>query len=246
MAATVACLHHLERPVLGFAEAPLRAAGLAIEERDLPRGDPLPGVDEVAGIVSFGGVQSVAEIERHPYLEAEAELLREAVAREVPVLGVCLGGQLLAHALGASVRRMPERMVGWWPIEPLPPATEDALVRELPEAPVALHWNEDCFELPAGAVELAARVGPGVEAFRAGSCAWGIQFHPEVDAATLDHWYAEDFAHLSGREEAAARAADAEHLPAQAALGRALFGAFAGAVVSAASARAISPSGSAR
>lgn len=237
MAATVACLHHLDRPVLGFAEAPLRAAGLAIDERDLPRSDPLPALDEVAGIVSFGGVQSVTEIERHPYLEAEAQLLREAVEREVPVLGVCLGGQLLAHALGAPVSRMPARMVGWWAIEPLPPAAEDPLVRELPEQPVALHWNEDCFELPDGGVELAARVGPGVEAFRVGSCAWGIQFHPEVDSPTLDHWYAEDFAHLSGREEAAARAADAEHLAAQAALGRSLFGAFAGAVARAAAAR---------
>src|SRR2546423_6389675 len=99
----VACLHHLDDPVLGHAGAALVAAGFELDERNLLRGDPLPRPDDVAGIVAFGGCQSVREIDRYPYLVSEAELLREAVARGLPVFGICLGGQLLAHALGAPV-----------------------------------------------------------------------------------------------------------------------------------------------
>src|SRR3954469_14734279 len=93
-------LHHLDKNFLGNAGAPLREAGLEIEERDLKRGDPLPSLDEADALLSLGGDQSVRDIEQYGYMTGETEMLREAVARGVPVLGVCLGGQLLAHALG--------------------------------------------------------------------------------------------------------------------------------------------------
>ena len=224
----VACLHHLATPFLGHAGTALRAAGVPFTEHDLRR-EPLPDLDDVSALISFGGDQSVTEIDRHPVLRAEAVLLAEAVEHEVPVLGVCLGGQLLAHALGGTVRRMPRRMLGWFEVDLLPAAADDPVFGALPSPVRALHWNEDAFGVGDGAVELLGRAGPGVEAFRAGPAAWGIQFHPEVDAAALDTWYEEspEMVAEAGTTIADARAADARHLPAQEELALRLFGAFA-------------------
>jgi GMP synthase (glutamine-hydrolysing) len=237
--ARVACLHHLERPFTGHAGVALRQAGIALAEHDLRRGDPLPELSEIDGIISYGGEQSVTEAERHPYLQREEEFLCEAVERRVPVFGICLGGQLLAHALGGEVRRMPRRTVAWEPLEPLPAAEGDPAFGDLPSASRALHWNEDAFEAPIGAVELLARRGDGVEAFRWGDRAWGIQFHPEVNAAIVDEWYRnyEDWLAEARVSEFAMRAADERWMPGQPVLSRALFGGFARVVIEAAAAR---------
>jgi len=200
----VAVIHHLSQPFLGHAERPLRDVEL------IEHSGTLPALDDVDGIVSFGGIESVLD----GGLEAEAELMRSAVAADVPVIGVCLGAQLLAHALGGKVVRRPRRLVAWVP-----------LVGEWEG--YGLHWNEDGFEPPPGAVELLQRPDGFCEAFRV-QRAVGIQFHPEVDAAALDGWYAEwgDVLEPAGVTEADARAADARHLPGQPALAEAIFGDF--------------------
>jgi GMP synthase (glutamine-hydrolysing) len=202
----VAVIHHLREPFLGHAADALRGVEL------VEHFGTLPSLDEVDGIVSLGGEDSVLD----GALEPEAALLREAVARDVPVLGVCLGAQILAHALGGRVVRRPRRLVAW---VPLTGGWEGAY---------GLHWNEDGFEPPPGAVELSARPDGFGEAFRLGS-ATGVQFHPEVDAAALERWYADwgDVLEPAGVTEAAARAADARHLADQPALAEAIFGAFA-------------------
>src|SRR3954453_10988630 len=146
-----AVIHHLHQSFLGNAGPYLAGASEHF------RGDPLPELDDVDAIVTFGGEQSV--LEPGP-LEPEAELLREAVARDVPVLGVCLGAQLLAHALGGTVRRLPRRAGRW--VE-LARTADDELV---PDRVWALHWNEDAIEPPPGATELLDRGGLGCAAFR--------------------------------------------------------------------------------
>lgn len=231
----VACLHHLAQPFLGLAERPLRAAGLELEERDLGAGDPLPVLDEVDAILSYGGAQSATTLATDPVLAAEAELLREAVDAGMPVFGICLGAQLLAASLGAEVRRARRRTVAWHELQPTPEAAGDPLVAALSTPVRALHWNEDVFELPDGAVELLGPRREGVEMFRYGDCAWGVQFHPEVDGGVLDGWYATYGAWLAeaGVTEDRARADDACHLPAQGAQAERLFGAFADVVVAA-------------
>ena len=228
-APVVAVLHHLERPFSGHAGAVLHGAGVVLEERDVRRGDPLPELSEVDGILSLGGEQSVLDIDRDPGLTAEAALLRAAVDQDVPVLGVCLGGQLLAHALGGRVRRRPRRLVAWVPLEALPAAHDDPLLGALPDGAAGLHFNEDGVELPPGAIELLRGPGHGAEAFRVGPCAWGVQFHAEVDPQALDGWY-RDWPYAleeAGVTEEQARAADARHLAGQRALSEALFGGFA-------------------
>jgi GMP synthase (glutamine-hydrolysing) len=225
----VACLHHLDSPATGHAGHAIRAAGLELDERHVTGGDALPRVDEVDGVLTLGGDESVRDIASLPALDAEASFLRAAVGRGIPVLGVCLGAQLLAHALGGRVQRLPRRLLTWTPIEPLPPAAGDPVVGSLPDGAMALHWNEDGFDPPPGAVELLRRVSAGAEAFRFGECAWGVQFHPEADAEALEGWYAVGARDLSEAAvaETDARALDAAYLPGQAALSEALFGGFA-------------------
>lgn len=217
----LACLHHLAQPFLGLAEEPLRAAGIELDERDVAGGDPLPAVDGVDGILSFGGAQSATSPDAP--LAAEIELLGAAARAGVPVLGICLGGQLLARGLGAEVRRAPQRTVAWHTLEPLAP--DPLLDRRV----VGLHWNEDVFDLPEGAVEVLGPRCEGVEAFRFGDRAWGLQFHPEVGGETLDGWYATygEWLPEAGVTEEQARAQDRAHLDAQTAQAERLFGAFA-------------------
>jgi GMP synthase-like glutamine amidotransferase len=231
--ARVAVLHHVDRPFTGFAGDALRAAGVDLDERDLLAGDDLPRLDDVDGILTLGGEQSARDLERYDYLRAEAALLREAVGARVPVFGGCLGGQMLARALGAEVRRMPRRMIAWPATEPLPAAAEDPVFSAWPAGTRTLHWHEDEFDLPARGVELMARAGPGVEAFRHGDLAWGIQFHPETDVDTYEHWCRT--AQPGELEEAGVtlddlRAAIRAHIAEQERAALALFGAFAAVV----------------
>ena len=222
-APVVAVVHHLERSFLGHAGPAL--AGMELDERFLREGDALPRLDEVDGIVSLGGEQNALD----PALREEAALLREATERGVPVLGVCLGAQLLAHALGGRVRRLDRRHLDWLELCPLPAADGDPVLGALPPGAHGVHWNEDGFDLPPGAVELLRSPAGSGEGFRAGGCAWGVQFHPELDEDSLGDWYVDWHEALAaaGVTEEAARAADREHLPGQRALSEAIFGGFA-------------------
>lgn len=226
--AVLACIHHLERPSLGLAEDPLRRAGLELDERDLRAGDPLPEPGAFDGLLTLGGEQSLREIDRYPYLGEELDLLRETVAAEVPTLGICLGGQLLARAHGAVIERLPRRRIGWPEVERTAAGAEDPLLAGLPGVVAALHWNEDCFTVPDGAVELLSRSDLGGEAFRLGDRAWGLQFHPEAEESILDGWYARpEVLEQAAITERQGRAADAQRMPGQRQLAETLFAAFA-------------------
>jgi GMP synthase-like glutamine amidotransferase len=235
-------LHHLDKTLMGGAADPIRAAGLEVVERDLKRGDPLPAPGEADALLSLGGDQSVRDLERYPYLVAEVELLRAEAEHGTPVLGVCLGGQLLAHALGGTVDRLPRRIVDWVEVQKLPAAADDPVVGPLPERVRALHWNEDGFTVPPEGVELLSRATEAGEAFRWRDNAWGIQFHPEADDQILNGWYADvDWLGEAGVEEAAAREADQVHLPGQRATADQIFGGFADFVMRRAPVRPAGP-----
>ena len=219
------------RPFLGHAGPVLREAGVELDERFLRAGDPLPAAGEHDGILVLGGEQTAPD----PALADQAALLREATAKGVPLLGVCLGAQLLALAHGGEVRKLARRHLDWPALQPLPAAAGDPVLGALPPGAAGVHWNEDGFALPEGAVELLRSPRESGEGFRIGERSWGVQFHPELDDAALEHWYAEWHHALdeAGVSEERARAADAEHLPGQRALSQAIFGGFAGVVASA-------------
>jgi GMP synthase-like glutamine amidotransferase len=223
----VAVIHHLERPALGHVAA-MRDAGVDLEECHAVSGDPLPDLDGVDGLVVLGGLQSVAD-GADPLPEA-VDLLRRAIERDVPVLGVCLGAQLLARAAGGQVRHA-GRSIEWRELTRSEAAEGDPVFGSLPEPVPALHWNEDVIEPPPLAVELLERAAEGAEAFRVGDLAWGVQFHPDVDAEALDAWY-DDFATYVGDLDAdALQAEDRRREADQERASRALFTAFARVVV---------------
>jgi GMP synthase (glutamine-hydrolysing) len=147
-------------------------------------GQALPDHDEIAGAVVMGGPMSVDETDRHPELAIEREWLAEAVRREVPVLGICLGAQLLARALEAEVR--PGKVeIGWAPVEILDP--EDPILGAMAPRTTVLHWHGEVFDLPDGAKPLARSAQTEHQAFRHAN-AWGVLFHPEADCALLEAW----------------------------------------------------------
>jgi GMP synthase (glutamine-hydrolysing) len=150
-------------------------------------GQELPAHAEVAGAVVMGGPMNVDEVARFPALAAEREWLAEAVRRELPVLGICLGAQLLARALGAEVRPGEGPEIGFAPVEVGDP--EDPVLGGLAPSTEVLHWHGDVFDLPDGAQPLASSARTEHQAFRLGN-AWGALFHPEADFALVEAWLA--------------------------------------------------------
>ncbi|MFF7469185.1 methyltransferase domain-containing protein [Streptomyces sp. NPDC008092] len=167
------------------------AIGTAIEAAGLPvrvcrtwAGDRVPDtVDDLVGLVVLGG--PTAAYADFPGRTAELALLRAALAAEVPVLGVCLGAQLLAVAAGGTARPGTGAQVGWDAVRMTGAAHDDLLFAAVPERLRVLHWHADTMNLPAGATLLASCGRYPVQAFRVGGSAWGMQFHLEVDEAAV-------------------------------------------------------------
>jgi len=172
-------------------EAPHRildaCGALAVHTVKPLAGQPLPAHEEVAGAVVMGGPMNVDEVERFPALAAEREWLAAAVERNMPVLGISLGAQLLARALGAEVRPGESKELGFAEVEVSDP--DDPVIGGLAPRAEVLHWHADVFDLPAGARHLASSAKTENQAFRVGN-AWGVLFHPEADFALLEAWLA--------------------------------------------------------
>ncbi|HSS43352.1 MAG TPA: hypothetical protein VLK37_12480 [Solirubrobacterales bacterium] len=170
-----------------FAKAIGDAGGTLDEwtlaERPQPPSDPL-GYDAV---LVLGGAMNVDEGERHGWIAEEEALLRELLARGVPLLGLCLGGQLLAAAAGAAPRRAPRPEIGWHQVEVTAEGEDDPLLGPLAPNFEAFQWHSYEFPLPPGAVPLA-RSEVCLQAARIGQRAWALQFHPEVSRADALHW----------------------------------------------------------
>ena len=139
----------------------------------------------------------VADQERLPHLREEIRLLRRCVESGAPVLGICLGSQLLAAALGGSVERARAKEIGFYRVRLAEAARSDALFSGAPGDFVAFHWHGDAFTLPAGAVALAGSTMTPLQAFRFGERAWGVQFHLETDFDVLRAMVASGTAELS-------------------------------------------------
>ncbi|GDY12286.1 amidotransferase [Planctomycetota bacterium] len=202
---TATVLMHVPREGCQRIGDHLRRRGVTVQERALFSGDAVPSAIPAGDLlVVMGGPMGVGDLgdPNYPFLQAEIALLRRCLADQAPVLGVCLGAQLLAHAAGARV--FPNhasgnlsarvREVGWFPLDFHGDFQRDPVLRGLPTQAVQLHWHGDTFDLPAGAVGFASTSACRNQAFRLGYRQFGLQFHPECDAATIAEWCDEDAA----------------------------------------------------
>jgi GMP synthase (glutamine-hydrolysing) len=170
----------------------------------LDAGDRVPAAADADAFLVMGGPMGVGDIgdPRLPFLGPECALLADCLARGVPVVGVCLGAQLLAHAAGGRVGPLTAgepaqrvREVGWGAVHHAPDRMDDPLLAGLAPAEVVLHWHGDAvLDLPPGGVRLGSTVHCANQLFRIGRAHVGVQFHPEVEATDVEQWLAADSA----------------------------------------------------
>ena len=224
---------HDRAETFGVAVPTLEAEGFAITVVDSWDGAATwPRLDDVSGVIEFGGEMNVDDTDRLPSLAHERALAAEAVARGVPYLGSCLGAQILVRALDRPVFRAHVKEIGFSPLRPAAGAADDPILSLYEDGDMVFHWHEDTFELPSGAELLATGDLIPVQAFRAGPCAWGLQFHFEVDRAEVEIWLedadaAGDLRAAWGKSSAEIRGEADRYLARHEELGREVFRRFA-------------------
>lgn len=165
----------------------LHAQNISHRTLRLHAGDPLPSLAETSAILVLGGYMGVHDEADHPFLVPLKRFLCDVVEADIPLLGICLGGQLLADVLGGEVRSRHQGEKGLHAIHLTSDGQCDPLFTGLPATLTAFEWHNDSFTVPAGAVHLAASAGCPGQAFRWRN-AWGVQFHPEVDREIAAAW----------------------------------------------------------
>ena len=227
--ASILVIAHPGGGTSGVLEQAAQLAGAALEEwSPAETTQPSAAIDDYDGLVVLGGGQNVAEQQRYPYLTGEIALIAAWHAGGRPLLGVCLGAQLLAAATGGTVTRLPVPQVGWWDLDRLPAGASDPLLGFGGALIRSYQWHSWAVGPPAGASVLA-RDAACVQAFRLGN-SWGVQFHPEVTGAVvaewIDDWRSDGDVVAAGFDPAEQRAQAERELPAWNAYGVELFGRF--------------------
>ena len=172
----------------GLIAPALADAGVELAVTRLDLGQTLPDLGGVGGVVVMGGTMGVHDEAEHPWLVDERRWLVDAVEADLPVIGVCLGAQQLAYALGAEVITGPAPEIGTGSVTLTAEGTQDPVLGpDGPQLP-AVHWHGDTFGIPSGATRLASSDRYENQAFRVGRRVYGLQFHVEVDLALADLW----------------------------------------------------------
>ena len=210
---------HVAAEPLGTLHARIRARGHRIRFHNFERHpDAQPNTDRYHGLIVLGGPMNVMDQHRHPHLKTELLAIEAALRQDKPVLGICLGAQLLAHVLGAPVRRHEQQEIGWYDLVTTAPGRVDPVLGPIGAMSPVFQWHGCTFDLPAGAVQLARTDTCEQQAFRFGANAYGFQFHMEADEAMIDRWlglpaYREELAAAAiGRDEQSIRAVTAEQM----------------------------------
>ena len=214
------------KPILLVQNDPVETFGLAIrsiESAGVPvvtfdsadRSADRPRLDDLAGVVMFGGTVNVDQVDDHPFLKENRDLTRECVDRTVPYLGICLGAQMLARAMDSPVMAAHVKEVGFEPVRVNVAAASDPLMSVFADGDMVFQWHGDTMQLPEGALLLGTGDRVPTQAYRVGEAAWGLQFHFEIDADELEMWLDEASAFMDIRE-VWGKSADAIRVEAQA------------------------------
>ncbi len=162
-----------------------RQNGFSITKTRFYADDPLPDVRDIQALAVMGGPMNVYQHRDHPWLVREKQFIEKAIAAGVPMIGVCLGAQLLADILGGKVVQNPHVEIGWFDVVLTDEAGNCGLVKDLPQRFMAFHWHGDTFEIPPGATRLAQSQACRNQAFVWGSHVLGLQFHLEYSAESI-------------------------------------------------------------
>lgn len=171
-------LQHVPFEGLGSIAPWLDKAGYQVTRTGFFGTAELPDPQNIDFLIVLGGPMSVNDEDRFPWLTAEKQFIRETIVKGKPVLGICLGAQLIANALGAGVYRNSAKEIGWFPVQGI--ASGAPSVFKFPESIDVFHWHGETFDLPAGAVHLAKSEGCFNQAFQFGNAVIGLQFHLET------------------------------------------------------------------
>ena len=182
-------LQHVAHEILGTLNPLLKRAGFRIRYVNFGRHpDAQPNLDGYHGLVVLGGPMSVYEDHLFFHLITEMKLIENAIQRNVPVLGICLGAQLIAKTLGANVYPNKQKEIGWYDLHTAPEAARGSILKSLGRTEKVFQWHGDTFDIPASAVHLAQSPVCLNQAFRYGEKVYGLQFHLEVDEAMILRW----------------------------------------------------------
>lgn len=180
---------HVPYEPLGTLDPLLKEAGFRIRYVNFGREpESRPSLEGYEALIILGGPMNSDQIASYPNLLTEVDIIREAVDRDISVLGICLGAQLLAKALGGSVGRNETREIGWYDVELTADGASDPVLSGFQSRQQVFQWHEDGIGLPPGTTHLAASDASHVQAFRHGEHAYGFQFHLEVNESLIDRW----------------------------------------------------------
>lgn len=191
----VLILKHVPFEGLGTFREELEKRGLRYREVNLYEEGAPKYLEGCGGLIIMGGPMNVYEETEYPFLTDEDRLIKEALVKKIPMIGVCLGAQLMAKAAGAKVTKGAKKEIGWYPLYLAEEAKSDHAFTALPKKIEVFQWHGDTFEIPKGAVRLASSELFSNQAFRIGGNAYAFQFHIEVTEGVIREWVA-----INGKE----------------------------------------------